>query len=434
MRMASPDFRWQKTKLVLWILVTGMTLALGWMAWESLVMDKGYPESYLTGLPAGRFGDFTDVTLVSTLPNPYIDPTSNYSPTAYILLRNLGHSDTLNLIRICFFSLLTLALLLVLMLQPIVKGAWARVSLAFLFLALSYPILFCIDRGNIEILMVAFIGGSIYFFSRHQDVAATALLIPAICLKFYPALFLVLLLRRRKMGLAVLAGAVSLFIIGISFLDFQEPPAMLWHYYRQNIAFFRDLYIYNNPSLEGSASPWNAYKIVLIALERTNLLGPVDFGFSGTFIQNSYRIYAALFALATLVSVGYASFYERKWQRGILMLLLLVSISTPNGGDYRLMYASMALVMLMLFPDRRHGDLTALVLIALAVIPKKQVLLTFVGTTETGCADVPIQAFLNPLLIIAAMSVLLYQSLHPTDWHRVARRIYYLLFSRGRLS
>jgi hypothetical protein len=96
------------------------------------------------------------------------------------------------------------------------------------------------------------------------------------------------------------------------------------------------------------------------------------------------------------------------------------------------MYAEMALLLLVLLPRQRPGDWTALILIALAIIPMKEILLTFVGKTETGYADVPIQSFLNPIFILVAMGILFYQSRHLFVWERATRRLRDLRPSRWR--
>jgi hypothetical protein len=87
----------------------------------------------------------------------------------------------------------------------------------------------------------------------------------------------------------------------------------------------------------------------------------------------------------------------------------------------------MALALLALLPQRRRGDWLALILIALAVVPKKEILLTFVGKTETQYADVPIQAVFNPIFIFTAMAILLYEARHPIDWRQTALRLRDLL-------
>jgi hypothetical protein len=409
-----------------------MGLALLWALWTQFVLGKGYPESFILGSPAGRYGDFTSAIIAARLPNPYADPTSIFSPAAFVLFRIFSYSESISLIAIYFFSLTSLAFLLTRLLHPLFSNPWHQVFLAFLYLALSYPLLFCLDRGNIEIVLAPLMGWALYFYGKHRDVAGCACLFFAICLKFYPALLLILLLRRRKAGLAILCGAGAVgFTVACSFL-FEAPAQEIWNSYRQNLDFFRDFYVLNNSALEGSASLWNTYKLVLILLQNGGVIHPINFGPDGAYIKASYHIYSALFGSIMLGCVFYVWICERQLERGFLILLLFLSIAVPNSADYRLIYASMALALLALLPRRRRGDWTALVLVALAVIPKKEMLLTSIGKTETTYADVPIQSLLNPILILAAMAILLYQSRRTFDWHEAGQRLGDLLPSRWR--
>lgn len=393
------------------ILGAGMALALAWIFWNAVVLGKGYPEGYLFGSPSGRFADFADVALVSTLQNPYADPTALYPPTVYAALRIGAGHDNACLILIDFVSTAALGLLLTHLLLPVITGPLSRVSIAFLFLVLSYPVLFCLDRGNLDIILVACVGWAIYFYGQNRTWTGTACLFPAICLKLYPVIFLALLLRRGKIGQAIICGMAALIVIFASACLLPAPLFTMWNSYRDNMETFRDYYILSNAPLEGSASPWNAYKIVLIAWEKWGNGPIINYGFDGPFINISYKIYAATSAFVTAICAGYVWFFELKIARGAVLLLLLASMLTPSGGDYRLMFASLALAWLLTIPRRRTGDWTALVLIAFAVNPKKEILLTFVGLTETNYADVPLQALLNPPLILAAMAVLVYNSL-----------------------
>jgi hypothetical protein len=231
-------------------------------------------------------------------------------------------------------------------------------------------------------------------------------------------------LRRGKAGLAVACGLGALAVNAACFHLYPEPPGVLWHSYRENAGFFRDYYFLENPLLSGSASPWNAYKIILISLRETGLLPSINFGFDGSFIKASYQVYMAAFALFSLLCVGYATFLERHFARSAIMLLLLITISLPSGPDYRLVFVSMALILTVLL-RRRPGDRTVLLLLALAVIPKKEILLTYTGRSDAG--DVPIQALINPIFILGAMAILLVEARHPVDWRKTALRLRDLL-------
>jgi hypothetical protein len=421
MKESPPGFRRRKWALAVRILGAGMAIALVWALWAGFILHQGYPSNTTLGDPTGRYSDFTDETLAAVLPNPYVDPISVYPPSAFLLFRAFSVSENFSLILIYFLSLTSPALLLTRLLQPVIPAAWERVSLAFFYLALSYPVLFCLDRGNIEIMMAPLIGWALYFYRRHRDLAGTACLLPAICLKLYPALLLILLLRRKKAGLALACGLAAL-IVNIACAGFFAVPALqLWSAYCHDLDFFRDYYILANSTIEGSASLWNTYKIVLIALHHFGLISGITFGFDGAFIQTSYLVYGTALMSLALACAAYSWLHEREQPRAILVLLLFLSIAAPNGADYRLIYASMALAMLTILPQRRRGDWLALILIALAVIPKKEILLTFVGETETRHTDVSLQGLLNPVFILLAMATLMIQS-GPLDRRQALRR------------
>jgi hypothetical protein len=404
----SRDFRRRKWLLCLGILSIGMACALVWNAWNALVLHKGYPEAYLLGAPAGRFGDFTDQTLAAQLPNPYVDPTTPYPPFAYALFNLFSVSDQASLILLDFISLVALAFLLMRLLRPIIASEWSLAAQTFLFLLISYPILFCLDRGNIEIALAALIAWTLYFFVKRRDRFGTGLLCSAISLKVYPAYFLVLLLRRRKFLLALLCGLAAIVITLISCtLFFEVPLAVVWNSYRHNLDFFHDYSILGNASIEGAASPWNAYKIVVLGLQQAQLIPPINYAFDGPFITTSFAVYSIALGLLAIVCGLHAWFYEQRIMRGIIVLLLFLSISAPSGDDYRLIYVSMALVLLVIEPRLRPGDWTVLVLLALTVVPKKEILLTFIVAPENSVLAIPIQTLLNPTCILIAMSILL---------------------------
>jgi hypothetical protein len=425
MKESSRDFRRRKWTLALRIVGAGIIVAWLWALWARFVLHEDFPYNTILGNPAGRFADFTDDTIFANLPNPYADPTAVYAPAAVVLFRALSFSDEISLIIVFFCSITAFALLLTRLLEPIFTGAWFRVAVAFLFLALSYPLLHCLDRGNIEIIMAALLGWSLYFYSRQRDLAGTACLLPAICLKFYPAIFLVLLLRKGKTGLAAATLLTAAVVVLASAACFPAPASEIWASYRQNLVFFTDFYFLDNPALDGPASLWNAYKVILIVLQHGGLIPPFVFGFSGGLIRTSFAIYSTVFTLFSLLCIGYAWLAERHQARGSLMLLLLMSLSVPSGSDYRLIYASMALVLLIVLPTPRRGDWLALVLIAFAVIPKKEVLRTFIGEVNTGYTHVSLQVVLSPLCLLAAMLILLYQS---SPWNR-GQALRRLLFS-----
>jgi hypothetical protein len=187
------------------------------------------------------------------------------------------------------------------------------------------------------------------------------------------------------------------------------------------MGFYTNADIYGNFTLEGSPSPWNAYKIVLIAAGKLGLIQPVNFSFNGGCITTSYALYTMGMLLLALWVVIYVCILEKQFTRCVMAVFLYLTVNAPAGGDYRLLYAGMALVLLVGIKTKRPSDLVILVLLALAMVPLKEVLLTFAGKTESVFADVSLEVLLSPLFVLAALFLVLYDGWNCGDplWSRL---------------
>ena len=376
------------------------------------MMGKGYPLNTFLFRPDFRFTDFRDTIFVFSLPNPYADPNIVYLPFSSIFFRPFAYITMSAGLIICIFtSLACLTLLLNENFRALIPNPWKRMGYSLMMLGTAFPMLMCIDRGNVEILLAPLVALSLYFFSRCRYALGMLFLLSTISLKLYPILLLALLLRQRK--LTVIAWCMALFftITALSFKILALPLETLRDCYHRAISFYFDWYVYENHSLEASASLWNAYKLGLIMASNLGLISPIDFSFNSPFIIQSYTIYSMGMAFLALLLVIHVCFVEREFLRCAALLLLFISMSAPSGGDYRLLYAGIALVTLILVKTRRINDLSILILVALTMVPKKEFLLPFVGQTESQYPDVSIQVLLNPFCIFAAMGLLLYDGL-----------------------
>jgi hypothetical protein len=94
-----------------------------------------------------------------------------------------------------------------------------------------------------------------------------------------------------------------------------------------------------------------------------------------------------------------------------------------------LLYACIALALLVQIKSRRPGDILVLALISFAIIPKKMIFLSFLGNSEIGYPDISIQVILNPLCILAAMALLLRDGCgkYDPDWTKLRIRRFFQL-------
>jgi hypothetical protein len=412
-----PEFPRRKLRLALTIMSVGMLIALVWNGIEGWGLGKKYPYNTFLFYSDARFGDFTDNTFYAAQSNPYADPYAQYLPFAWVFFRALGALPYYDGLTVFLFGgLAGLFLLLVIVLARVVESSWQRVALSFLFLAVSYPVITTLDRGNLEIFLALGVGGALLFFSRRRYGLGALCLLPVVSFKLYPALFLLLLLRQRRMEW--IAGSVIAFfiLVFVSMAAIALPLQTGLEFYGRNLVFLQRFYVYENYALGGSASLWNTYKIGLISASQLGLIPSVDFSFDAPFTNTSYVVYSGCTILLAGIIALYVCVVEKEYLRCAVVVLLYLSTATPFGADYRLLYANIALVVLIVIATCRAHDVLALVLIALAMIPKKEVILTYAGRTETGLRDVPIQAVLNPLLLLAALLLLLYDARTALDW------------------
>jgi hypothetical protein len=428
LRTAAIAFQRRKFALSLAIMAVGMLISLTWHGVQGWGRGLHYPYDTFLFLPGIRFNDFTYMTLDASRANPYEDPFTPYLPFACLFFRALsGIPYFFSLTAFLFVSLGGMFLLLVAVLDNIVVSPWMRVFMSLSFLALSYPVIISVDRANIEILLASGIAASLFFFSRNRYGTALLWLLPLASFKLYPALFFLLLLRQRKMRLIACAVLALPVVAFLSLIALALPLQTAMELYWRDLTLLNRVYVYENYALEGGASLWNAYKACLLWANHLGLISPIDFSFDGAFIGTSFTIYSCCTAFLAIVLACYVCLVEKEFLRCAMALLLYLSAATPFGGDYRLIYANIALVVLILLKTRRPLDFIILILLALTMVPKKEIILAFMGPTETGFADVSIQVILNPLFIFGALFLLLYDSRASFDWRWTKHRWHRLL-------
>jgi hypothetical protein len=299
-----------------------------------------------------------------------------------------------------------LLLCLIYALERFCRTGWGCTLAALGLMVLSYPLLICLDRGNIEIVVVTLVASSILLMARGRHWLAALCLAPAISLKFYPAFLLVLMVRQRRYAAVLLALGLSVVITGLSLHGLSLSALDAWHYYHRNLVYHTRAGVLGNLMVEGAASPWNAFKIIVATAEHWGLIGPVELSFNGPFIQNAYFVYVILMA-GMAAAVAVYTLVEREFLRTVIPLLLYLSINVPMGGDYRLLYGETAMIVLIALHTRRRFDLAAIALLAVTLVPKKEIILSYMGKTETEFADVTINAVINPVLILVVLALLL---------------------------
>ncbi len=403
------DLRRRKLQLVVKIMVVGMICNALWYTFTNYLHPLPYPYNTFLFPRVLRFSDLMDAQEMVRHDNPYLYSSAIYLPFAWVLFHPFHYVDRSLLTILCFsiFAGLLLVLTAIAM-RPVIVRPWRCAFLSLLLIIFSYPVLSCFDRGNLEIVAAALIAGSLYFFSQRQPLAATLCLAMTNGIKIYPVLLLAILARQHAkwallcVGTAVVLSLFSLWSLSLSLGTFLSC-------YSRNLAIYTDFFVYQNLTVSASASPWNALKLLLLMAGEWHLIAPIDFDYRAPAIRIIYTVYSSGMTLLAEAIACYAGFFEKNWKRGAMVLLLFLCIAVAGGGDYRMIYAGMAAILLILDKEVRPHDWTVLVLLALVQVPKKFIIFQVNGTFD-GYADASSEVLIDPILILGAMFLLLYGS------------------------
>ena len=416
------DFRQQKLWLALKIMGTGMILALIWHGIQGWVLGRSYPYNTFLYIPSERFSDFTYPVVYTTLPTPYLSRYADYFPLTYLILRFFIHLNA-RMVVLGFVLSFSFGIFLVLSkaLRPVIDNGPKRLAAAAALMAFSYPFLFCLDRGNLEIILVLFVSLALLLFKDRRWHTGMASLLPAVCIKFYPILLMTLFIRPRHL-LKLVGMVVAFFGIGIlCVMTFTGTLLDNWQLWQNNLAFYHSAYVVGNGGLAGSASIWNTLKI-LVFTYLSFVPTEITIADLPGLIEQLYRTYVVLDLAWIGFIVAYTLLVEREFYRRAILFLLIASMAAPSGGDYKLLFAQIALVVFILLPTRRPRDLTILCCLAFVMVPKREVLLTYLGRTDSGAADISVAVLINPLLMVVAMVLLMMDGFQPGVWRHIGLR------------
>jgi hypothetical protein len=402
------SFPLKKLCAVFWIVGLGMLAALLFHGWEAWVKKAGFPYDTFLFNPHDRFHDFTSLFWLAGLPSPYAR-LGNYPPAIYMILRHFGGWPPWAAVAF-FIGLPTVGLAFILgyVLHPIIRIPALNILSVLVLMGCSYPVIFCLDRANVEIAMVFLIALALLCFRRNRINLGLAFLVPAICLKVYPVLLTALFIRKHQTHRVILAGVVVLAVTLYSFSTFSTTLSEDFALTRLSLQHYTNRYIIENQGLAGTASLWNMLKVIV--LSTVDFIGVTlhrKIMVPERTIETAFAVYRIAFGLFTIGVTLFAMFVERNFFRRVIPLLLLMAISAPTGSDYRLLHVSIAVICLVLLPEKRRHDFIATCLLAFATIPKREFIFPWLGPTDSFFPDVSLGVLLNPPCILAAMLLLL---------------------------
>lgn len=336
----------------------------------------GYPYATFLYNPADRFNDFFNIYNSTIYLDPYAKAISVYFPFAYMpiyLLTSFRPSVAYTLFAGLFWLFLIVAMLKQVPVENIPNRLLTLLSLS----VLSYPVLFAIDRGNLECLVFIALGLFLHCYATNRENCAALFLACAIAMKLYPGIFVVLFLSDRKWKPILLTLVFTVMLtIGSAFLLAGGVRGSLAGM-QKNLLIFKIQYIDTLHGLQHSSSFFVPAKLL------AELVGFAEL------IPTLYPIGALLLFVLTS---AWVIFNERELWKKVAILSFMMILLPQVSYDYKLIHTLFPLLLFTGSMSQSRFDAVYSVLFGLLLIPKDYYYLI---------GDISINGTINALLMVA---------------------------------
>ena len=337
-----------------------------------------YPYNTFLDMPDFRFSDFGFVYLPDQTGDPYSQHPM-YFPFFFVIFKVFAifpMAIALDLFCITFCIMLFFAI------EHYTKDtkryfkSETRYYLTISTFLLSYPVLFCLDRGNIEIMLLIFTMIFFILVQKKKYYLSAIILSMAISIKGLPIVFLVLLLKEKQYKAILLCLLSVIALTFISLMTFKSGIKETWISYHQYAPAFVSLWLLQ-PGAYHSTSLFLDVKVITWYLLPNAEQNSIGFSHYIHTILNIYNVMATIiFAAIT----AYVIKYESSFWKNIALLTFAMIILPGLSYDYKLLNI---LPVLFIFLNRTTYapgiDKIYLILITLLLIPKNYYYLDLPG-------------------------------------------------------
>ena len=378
-------------------LAAGFILGVAFCVFYGVFLGRGYPFSTFLFRPLDRFQDFFGVLRMTADRNPYQIRTvvnvfehspveaSNYFPFTHLLLYPFTLIN--NYMSLLIYSLCIIGFSALMSATTLGKGLSESFGQRFLnvtvFTMMSYPLLFTLDRGNIEGIIFVFLSCAAWLYlSGHSKWAAACIGIAA-SIKGFPILFLVLFVKERRWKELIIGLAVPV-CLTLTALFFLEGGVF------ENLILLRDALRNFGDSL---LVKYNgiAYGISLFGMVYTCWIILHQAFMDLDALRPIFTIYNVVAGIILLVAVVYILFSRLEfWKSWFVMVAALQLLPFPSY-DYKLIHTLVPMFLLIRSGKETRWTRAYLAFLCLIIVPKG----FWILFNDVRCGTI-----VNPLLIL----------------------------------
>ncbi len=355
---------------------------------------KNYPNNTFLYIPYDRFNDFYSTYKVSANLDPY-GSSASYFPLAFIFMYLFTFFPANFAFGIFTITFITFCFIYFYRNVPGLK-VFQKVVFAFVLSFMSYPILFIIDRGNLEAWIFIAIVLFIHFYQKEKHFLAILFLSVAIAFKLYPGILLLLYLADKKYKF-VLYACLTTFVLSLgSAAMLHGGVAATKEGLKAGLGSVSNVMAFGYHGVQHSTSFFAPMRLLLdyVLIRKDALTFENDIHF-----YNYYYLFAlVVFAIVAIIFFAYRM---PLWKRVALLVLLYISLPQISF-DYKLISISIPLVLFITSTEVSKFNPYYAVLFGLILIPKDYYVIV---------VDITSNIIINPVLIFLLILLILTDTL-----------------------
>ncbi len=405
--------REERIKYVAALLFIGFLMAIFYSVGQNIL---GYtdPKNTFLFTPGNMFTDF-----IGPVRAPDIVTYSFFMTAIKQFFLFIGEEMSLTL-----FIVGSICLLTIINAKEISEARLSRSSIFHIavFSILSYPVLFAINRGNFEILVFFTLYLFAYYLNKKKFVTSAVFLSLAISMKLFPVVFLIVFLSFRKFRAFIYTCLLTIFLNLSSLIIITKTLSKdIYKIIVDYLGIYSGSYmkeqVIDNRGLVFAHSLYGLLKLKIFSFYKSTSITDV-----------TLREVTRLFKLYSFVEIGlfafiasYVIFIEKELWKKITLLVISMNALPYVSADYKLINFFIPLYLFINKKEKSKTDLIYVILFSLLLVPKNYY------TSLLNLPDVSLAIFLNPILMIALSSLIIFEGLKNIYNKNYAKKIYKII-------
>jgi len=353
--------------------------------------------------PDTAFSDFTSLLPLIKDLTPYAPPANwqNYFPLAFILIYPFEFFKNVY-IAYSVFAVIFLGFFIKMNIKAFGSEKFSgleNLQNIFILTFLTYPLLYLMDRGNLDMIILMFLTGFAYCFESKKYKLSAFFLALANAMKPFGALFLIIfLVKKRYKEFFLNLGLTFLFITG-GFLFFKGNVLYQMNILLQSWFNNTNNYVYLNDNSFGMVNGSSLFvflKLLFCQLTPTPII-------STFLLSNIYTILSIIITIAVVILTFKEKIY---WKQLTLLTFYMVFIPTVMY-DYKLIFLFIPLWFFIKSKEKSNFDLTYVILFGLFFLSKYLVIPEFLWGIEGRAFSISL--ILNPIIMVIFVSLIIYE-------------------------